>query len=96
MARSSPSPRNDREEIGGENNGQAFRGRVLDADQRAVDLEAADLSKKIEAESAIQQPGPHRWSKSVEAGAAGAAAEEEAEEQTEFDVSQSAGEKNPG
>src|SRR5438034_1949966 len=64
---------------------------ILDAIKELSIIEAADLSKKIEEEFGIQAAAPM----AVGAPAAGgAAAVEEVEEQTEFDVVlQSAGEK---
>jgi large subunit ribosomal protein L7/L12 len=66
---------------------------ILDAIKELSVIEAADLSKKIEEEFGIQAAAP--MAVGVAAGPAGAgAAEEEAEEQTEFDVIlQSSGDK---
>src|SRR5439155_1207803 len=66
---------------------------ILDAIKELSIIEAADLSKKIEEEFGIQAAAPMAVGMMAAAGAPGAA-EEEAEEQTEFDVVlQSAGEK---
>jgi large subunit ribosomal protein L7/L12 len=66
---------------------------ILDAIKELSIIEAADLSKKIEDEFGIQAAAPMAVGMMATAGAPGAA-EEEAEEQTEFDVVlQSAGEK---
>jgi large subunit ribosomal protein L7/L12 len=66
---------------------------ILDAIKELSVIEAADLSKKIEEEFGIQAAAP--MAVGVAAGPAGAGgAEEEAEEQTEFDVIlQAAGDK---
>jgi large subunit ribosomal protein L7/L12 len=66
---------------------------ILDAIKELSVIEAADLSKKIEEEFGIQASAP--MAVGVAAGPAGAGgAEEEAEEQTEFDVIlQAAGDK---
>jgi large subunit ribosomal protein L7/L12 len=66
---------------------------ILDAIKELSVIEAADLSKKIEEEFGIQAAAP--MAVGVAAGPAGAGgAEEEAEEQTEFDVIlQSSGDK---
>jgi large subunit ribosomal protein L7/L12 len=65
---------------------------ILDAIKELSVIEAADLSKKIEEEFGIQAAAP--MAVAGVAGPAGGAAEEEAEEQTEFDVIlQSAGDK---
>jgi large subunit ribosomal protein L7/L12 len=66
---------------------------ILDAIKELSVIEAAELSKKIEEEFGIQAAAP--MAGGVATGAAGAgAAEEEAEEKTEFDVVlASAGEK---
>src|SRR6266498_465019 len=64
---------------------------ILDAIKELSVIEAADLSKKIEEEFGIQAAAPMAVA-GVATGAGGA--EEEAEEQTEFDVIlQSAGDK---
>ena len=58
---------------------------ILDAIKELSVIEAADLSKKIEEEFGIQAAAP--MAVGVAAGAPGGpGAEEEAEEQTEFDV----------
>ncbi len=66
---------------------------ILDAIKELSVIEAADLSKKIEEEFGIQAAAPMAVA-GVATGAGAAGAEEEAEEQTEFDVIlQSAGDK---
>jgi large subunit ribosomal protein L7/L12 len=66
---------------------------ILDAIKELSIIEAAELSKKIEEEFGIQAAAP-MMAGAMMAGTPGAAAEEEVEEQTEFDVIlQSAGEK---
>jgi large subunit ribosomal protein L7/L12 len=66
---------------------------ILDAIKELSVIEAADLSKKIEEEFGIQAAAPMAVA-GVAAGPTGAGAEEEAEEQTEFDVIlQAAGDK---
>jgi large subunit ribosomal protein L7/L12 len=66
---------------------------ILDAIKELSVIEAADLSKKIEEEFGIQAAAPMAVGAVAPGGAAGAV-EEEAEEQTEFDVIlQSAGDK---
>lgn len=66
---------------------------ILDAIKELSVIEAADLSKKIEEEFGIQAAAPVAVGAAAPGGAAGAV-EEEAEEQTEFDVVlQAAGEK---
>jgi large subunit ribosomal protein L7/L12 len=59
---------------------------ILDAIKQLSIIEAADLSKKIEEEFGIQAAAPMAVGVAAPGGAAGAGAEEEAEEQTEFDV----------
>jgi large subunit ribosomal protein L7/L12 len=58
---------------------------ILDAIKELSVIEAADLSKKIEEEFGIQAAAPMAAA-GVAGPAGGAGAEEEAEEQTEFDV----------
>jgi large subunit ribosomal protein L7/L12 len=58
---------------------------ILDAIKELSVIEAADLSKKIEEEFGIQAAAPMAVA-GVAGPAGGAGAEEEAEEQTEFDV----------
>jgi large subunit ribosomal protein L7/L12 len=58
---------------------------ILDGIKELSIIEAAELSKKIEEEFGIQAAAPMMAGVAA-AGAPGAAAEEEAEEQTEFDV----------
>ena len=66
---------------------------ILDAIKELSIIEAAELSKKIEEEFGIQAAAP-MMAGAMTAGTPGAAAEEEVEEQTEFDVIlQSAGDK---
>jgi large subunit ribosomal protein L7/L12 len=66
---------------------------ILDAIKELSIIEAAELSKKIEEEFGIQAAAP-MMAGAMMAGTPGAAAEEEVEEQTEFDVIlQSAGDK---
>jgi large subunit ribosomal protein L7/L12 len=66
---------------------------ILEAIKELSVIEAADLSKKIEEEFGIQAAAPMAVG-AVAGGPAGGAGEEEAEEQTEFDVIlQSAGDK---
>ena len=66
---------------------------ILDAIKELSVIEAADLSKKIEEEFGIQAAAPMAVA-GVAGPAGGAGAEEEAEEQTEFDVIlQAAGDK---
>jgi len=66
---------------------------ILDAIKELSVIEAADLSKKIEEEFGIQAAGPMAVA-GVAPGGGAAGAEEEAEEQTEFDVVlQAAGDK---
>ena len=66
---------------------------ILDAIKELSVIEAADLSKKIEEEFGIQAAAPMAVA-GVAPGGGAAGAEEEAEEQTEFDVVlQAAGDK---
>ena len=66
---------------------------ILDAIKELSVIEAADLSKKIEEEFGIQAAAPMAVAGVAPGGGAGGA-EEEAEEQTEFDVIlQAAGDK---
>jgi large subunit ribosomal protein L7/L12 len=66
---------------------------ILDAIKELSIIEAADLSKKIEEEFGIQAAAPMAVGQAAAPGSA-AAVEEEAEEQTEFDVVlQAAGDK---
>ena len=66
---------------------------ILDAIKELSIIEAAELSKKIEEEFGIQAAAP-MMAGAMMPGTPGAAAEEEVEEQTEFDVIlQSAGDK---
>jgi len=66
---------------------------ILDAIKELSIIEAADLSKKIEDEFGIQAAAPMAVGVAT-TGGDGGAAEEEAEEQTEFDVIlQAAGDK---
>ncbi|MBA3552739.1 MAG: 50S ribosomal protein L7/L12 [Actinobacteria bacterium] len=58
---------------------------ILDAIKELSIIEAADLSKKIEEEFGIQAAAPMAVG-AMPGGAGGAAAAEEVEEQTEFDV----------
>jgi large subunit ribosomal protein L7/L12 len=58
---------------------------ILDAIKELSIIEAAELSKKIEEEFGIQAAAPMAMAGGPAAGGA-VAAEEEAEEQTEFDV----------
>ncbi|CAN5284405.1 50S ribosomal protein L7/L12 [soil metagenome] len=58
---------------------------ILDAIKELSIIEAADLSKKIEEEFGIQAAAPMSLG-AMPGGAGGAAAAEEVEEQTEFDV----------
>jgi large subunit ribosomal protein L7/L12 len=58
---------------------------ILDAIKELSVIEAADLSKKIEEEFGIQAAAPMAVA-GVAGPAGGGGAEEEAEEQTEFDV----------
>jgi large subunit ribosomal protein L7/L12 len=59
---------------------------ILDAIKELSIIEAADLSKKIEEEFGIQAAAPMAAGMVGTPGGTGGAAEEEAEEQTEFDV----------
>ena len=59
---------------------------ILDAIKELSVIEAAELSKKIEEEFGIQAAAPVMAGAGPGGPAAGAPAEEEAEEQTEFDV----------
>jgi large subunit ribosomal protein L7/L12 len=59
---------------------------ILDAIKELSIIEAAELSKKIEEEFGIQAAAPMAVGAVAGAPGAGGAAEEEAEEQTEFDV----------
>jgi large subunit ribosomal protein L7/L12 len=59
---------------------------ILDAIKELSIIEAAELSKKIEEEFGIQAAAPMAVGAAAGAPGAGGAAEEEAEEQTEFDV----------
>jgi len=59
---------------------------ILDGIKELSIVEAAELSKKIEEEFGIQAAAPMAMGMAGQGMAGGAAAEEEAEEQTEFDV----------
>jgi large subunit ribosomal protein L7/L12 len=59
---------------------------ILDGIKELSIVEAAELSKKIEEEFGIQATAPMAIGMGGPGMAGGAAAEEEAEEQTEFDV----------
>jgi large subunit ribosomal protein L7/L12 len=59
---------------------------ILEAIKELSIIEAAELSKKIEEEFGIQAAAPMAMAGVAAAGVGGGAAEEEAEEKTEFDV----------
>ena len=59
---------------------------ILDGIKELSIVEAAELSKKIEEEFGIQAAAPMAMGMAGQGMSGGAAAEEEAEEQTEFDV----------
>ena len=59
---------------------------ILDGIKELSIVEAAELSKKIEEEFGIQAAAPMAVAGMAGPGVAGPGAEEEAEEQTEFDV----------